>query len=307
MFSHSGARSAPVSSTRLALPWQPSAVLKRLQLFAANAVWWVLSIGIVVAVWEGAAALQLIDPLILPPPHLFIAEIQQQAQFLLPRIGVQRVGANFVALTAIMASLQRVLIGLLLAFIASLLIGSLAFYIDVFGKLMLPAVTLLAPIAPVAWIPFALVAFGIGDGAAIFVVFIGIVFTLTLGTVHHMTHVDQVYINSARVLGRQPTSGHVPCDSPRHSAQSLCHHAHELLRGLDGCPGGRDGGGEHGAGHHRHGRTSDDEYELDVSWHGDDRAGGLSPGCRLSCASDARPLVEEQRAAVSACLQPALG
>lgn len=201
MFSHSGARSAPVSSTRLALPWQPSAALKRLQLFAANAVWWVLSIGIVVAVWEGAAALQLIDPLILPPPHLFIAEIQQQAQFLLPRIGVQRVGANFVALTAIMASLQRVLIGLLLAFIASLLIGSFAFYIDVFGKLMLPAVTLLAPIAPVAWIPFALVAFGIGDGAAIFVVFIGIVFTLTLGTVHHMTHVDQVYINSARVLG----------------------------------------------------------------------------------------------------------
>jgi NitT/TauT family transport system permease protein len=66
---------------------------------------------------------------------------------------------------------------------------------------MLPAVTLLAPIAPVAWIPFALVAFGIGDGAAIFVVFIGIVFTLTLGTVHHMTHVHQVYIDSARVLG----------------------------------------------------------------------------------------------------------
>jgi NitT/TauT family transport system permease protein len=121
-------------------------------------VWWGLSLGIVAAVWEGAAGLQLIDPLVLPPPHLFIAEIQQQAQFLLPRIGVQRVGANFVALTAIIASLQRVLIGLLLAF-------------------------------------------GIGDGAAIFVVFIGIVFTLTLGTVNHSTHVDQVYINSARVLG----------------------------------------------------------------------------------------------------------
>jgi NitT/TauT family transport system permease protein len=178
-----------------------SAALKRLQLYAANTIWWVLSIGIVVAVWEGAAALQLIDSLIFPQPHLFIAEIQQQAQFLLPRIGVQRVGANFVALTAIIARLQRVLIGLLLAFIASLLIGSFAFYIGVFGKLMLPAVTLLAPIGPVAWIPFALVAFGIGDGAAIFVVFIGIVFTLTLGTVHHMTHVHQVYIDSVRALG----------------------------------------------------------------------------------------------------------
>jgi NitT/TauT family transport system permease protein len=66
---------------------------------------------------------------------------------------------------------------------------------------MLPAVTLLAPIAPVAWIPFALVAFGIGNGAAIFVVFTGIVFTLTLGTVHHLAHVDQVFIDTARVLG----------------------------------------------------------------------------------------------------------
>ena len=201
MFLHSGTHSAPLNSPRLVLPWRPQTTLKRLRGFVGKAVWWVLSIGIVAAVWEGAAALQLIDPLILPPPHLFIAEIQHQAQFLLPRIGVQRVGANFVALTAIIASLQRVLIGLLLAFIASLLIGSLAFYIDVFGKLILPAVTLLAPIAPVAWIPFALVAFGIGDGAAIFVVFIGIVFTLTLGTVHHMTHVHQVYIDSARVLG----------------------------------------------------------------------------------------------------------
>jgi NitT/TauT family transport system permease protein len=201
MFSHSGARSAAGDSPPVAVQWRPQAALKRLRLFAGDAVWWVLSIGIVAAIWEGAAGLRLIDPLLLPSPHLFIAEIQQQAQFLLPRIGVQRVGANFVALTAITASLQRVLIGLLLAFIASLLIGSLACYVDVFGKLMLPAVTLLAPIAPVAWIPFALVAFGIGDGAAIFVVFIGIVFTLTLGTVNHITHVDQVYINSARVLG----------------------------------------------------------------------------------------------------------
>src|SRR5215510_4262778 len=197
----SASRATTLDSPPVAFQWRPRATLQRLRWFASTAIWWVLSIGLVAALWEGAAALQLIDPLILPPPHLFIGEIQQQAQFLLPRIGVQRVGANFVALTAITASLQRVLTGLVLAFIASLLIGSLAFYVTVFGKLMLPAVTLLAPIAPVAWIPFALVEFGIGDGAAILVVFIGIVFTLTLGTVHHMTHVDQVYINSARVLG----------------------------------------------------------------------------------------------------------
>jgi len=184
-----------------ALRWKSPAGSKRLRRFAAQAMWWVLSLGLVVALWELVVALQLVDPIILPPPHLFIAEIQQQAQFLVPRVGVRRVGANFVALTAIVASLQRVVIGLALAFVSALVIGSLAFYIKLIGKLTLPTITLLAPIAPVAWIPFALVAFGIGDGAAIFVVFIGSIFTLTLGTVNHMRHVDQVYINTARVLG----------------------------------------------------------------------------------------------------------
>jgi ABC-type nitrate/sulfonate/bicarbonate transport system permease component len=188
MLSPSDVHVASGQLQRPAWHWKLPAGPKRLRLFAAQAMWWVLSIGLVVALWELIAALQLIDPMILPPPHLFIAEIQQQAQFLVPRVGVRRVGANFVALTAIVASLQRVVSGL-------------AFYIKPIGKLTLPTITLLAPIAPVAWIPFALVAFGIGDGAAIFVVFIGSIFTLTLGTVNHMRHVDQVYINTARVLG----------------------------------------------------------------------------------------------------------
>ena len=50
-------------------------------------VWWVLSIGLVVVAWEAAAALHLIDPVILPPPHEFIGEIRNQAQFLMPAVG----------------------------------------------------------------------------------------------------------------------------------------------------------------------------------------------------------------------------
>src|SRR5262245_16690665 len=153
MLSPSDVHVDAVQVQRHALPWKPPAGSKRLRRLAAQAMWWALSIGLVVALWELVAALQLIDPMILPPPHLFIAEIQQQAQFLVPRVGVRRVGANFVALTAIVASLQRVVIGLALAFVSALVVGSLAFYITTIGKLTLPTVTLLAPIAPVAWIP----------------------------------------------------------------------------------------------------------------------------------------------------------
>ena len=116
-------------------------------------------------------------------------------------VGTAAVGSNFIALTAIWASLYRVLTGLVLAFICAVTLGSLAFYFEIFGKLTLPTVTLLAPIASVAWIPLAIFAFGVGSGAAIFVVFVSVVFTLTLGTVNNMQQVDQLYIDTARVLG----------------------------------------------------------------------------------------------------------
>ncbi len=156
--------------------WGPTAVPNRLSQMAVSVMWWVLSLGIVVAIWELAVVLRLVNPVILPPPHLFLAEIRNQAQFLMPQV-------------------------LALAFVSAVTLGSLAFYFEIFGKLTLPTITLLAPIASVAWIPLAIVAFGVGDRAAIFVVFISVVFTLTLGTVNNMHNVDQVYINTARVLG----------------------------------------------------------------------------------------------------------
>jgi ABC-type nitrate/sulfonate/bicarbonate transport system permease component len=187
-------RSTPVG-------WTSTAATRRLSQWAVSIGWWALSLGIVVAMWELAVALRLVNPVILPPPHQFIAEIRNQAQFLMPQVGATAVGGNFAALTATWASLQRVLSGLALAFVSAVTLGSLAFYFEIFGKLTLPTITLLAPIASVAWIPLAIFAFGVGDRAAIFVVFISVVFTLTLGTVNNMHNVDQVYINTARVLG----------------------------------------------------------------------------------------------------------
>jgi NitT/TauT family transport system permease protein len=201
MISQGGARVEPVAAPHRMAWWSPQAVVKGLRQFAASAVWWVLSVGLVVALWELAAALDLINTVILPPPHSFIAEIQNQAQFLMPQVGVSQIGLHFAVLTAIWASLRRVLIGLVLAFLAALLTGSLAFYLKIFRNLTFPTITLLAPVAPAAWIPLAILAFGIGDSAAIFVVFVGVFFTLTLATLNNMNNVDQVYINTARVLG----------------------------------------------------------------------------------------------------------
>src|SRR5262249_38376071 len=135
-----------------------------MRLLAVRAGWWVLSVGTMVGLWELAAALDLINTVILPPPRVFIREIENQAQFLLPQIGVQRIGGNFVALTAIWASLLRIMSGLALAFIAAVLLGSLAFSLRVFHKLTYPVITLLAPIPPPASVPLPPLPLGLRRG-----------------------------------------------------------------------------------------------------------------------------------------------
>jgi ABC-type nitrate/sulfonate/bicarbonate transport system permease component len=192
--------STPVSAAP-ALRLAPRAPAPRFRRFAAEAVWWVLSVGIVVGSWEVAAALGIINTIILPPPHKFVTEIMDQSQFLMPQPGVSAIPLHFAVFGAIGASLRRVLAGLVLGAFAAVLTGSLAFYLRIFRNLTFPTITMLAPIAPAAWIPLAILAFGMGDGAAIFVVFVGIYFTLTLATLSNMSNVDQVYVDTARVLG----------------------------------------------------------------------------------------------------------
>lgn len=65
----------------------------------------------------------------------------------------------------------------------------------------MPLIRVLAPVAPVAWIPLALVLLGIGNQTAIFIVFMGVFFTLTIAVVRAIEVVPTNIINSAKTLG----------------------------------------------------------------------------------------------------------
>jgi NitT/TauT family transport system permease protein len=173
--------------------------------------WWLVSIGSAVVVWETIWLLGWIDPVIWPPPHMTLLEVRNQPNFLMPAIGVQRVGADFVALTAIVATLQRVSIGILVASTFALTFGCLAHSLGLVRNLFLPTITILASVAPIGWLPFALVLFGIGDVAATMVVLLGLVFVLTVAVVHALDTVSRQYVSTARMLGanRWQTAVHV--------------------------------------------------------------------------------------------------
>jgi NitT/TauT family transport system permease protein len=164
-------------------------------------IWWIVSIGMAVVAWEVAAATGLVDVRIMPPPHQILTLLSDDAVFTPPQVGAEVKPAPIAIAEAVLATVQRVFAGIALAFVVSLAIGSLAFYFRIFGNLTLPTIGLLSPVAPIAWVPLAIVALGVGDPAAILVVFLGLFFILTLAVVNTMRGVDQVYINTARVLG----------------------------------------------------------------------------------------------------------
>lgn len=64
-----------------------------------------------------------------------------------------------------------------------------------------PVIELFRPISPLAWIPLAILWFGIDEGGKIFVIFIGTFFPILLNTIAGVKNVDPVLIRAGRILG----------------------------------------------------------------------------------------------------------
>jgi NitT/TauT family transport system permease protein len=170
--------------------------------------WGLLSVGLFAGLWELLWYLGVADQRLLPPPHIFLGDFVGQAKNFNTakrwEIGVDPNSGPTPLMAVIITmalSTMRVLAGLAIAAIASLFMGGLIRYHSLFGKLVLPTVTLLAPVSPVAWLPVAIFLFGIGNGPAIFMVFIALFFTMTLATVTQIDSVNRNYIDVARTMG----------------------------------------------------------------------------------------------------------
>jgi NitT/TauT family transport system permease protein len=64
-----------------------------------------------------------------------------------------------------------------------------------------PLVQIFRPISPLAWIPIAILWFGVGDLAAIFLIFVGCFFPLLLTAMNAVHNIPADYINAGRNFG----------------------------------------------------------------------------------------------------------
>jgi NitT/TauT family transport system permease protein len=154
---------------------------------------------IIIAIWETAAANGWRGTVLFPPPSSFLS-YAIESDF---RVGF---GGDAMPIPiAIVISALRVLTGLAIGFAAAVATGILISTSGAIADMVMPLIRGLAPIAPIAWIPLGIVLFGIGNPTAIFVVFMGVYFILTISTVAAVNAVDQRLIKTARSFGASKT------------------------------------------------------------------------------------------------------
>lgn len=101
------------------------------------------------------------------------------------------------------ASLFRVTWGFLLAAGVGIPLGLVVGWSTRTFRALNPIVQGLRPISPIAWIPIAILWFGIGDAAGIFLIFLSAFFPITVGTMAAVRNISLVHQRSALNFGLQ--------------------------------------------------------------------------------------------------------
>lgn len=139
-----------------------------------------------VVLWQ-LAAIYVKDPLILPGPILVLRALLQSWTTILT--------------VDIPISLVHFAIGMVAGLLVGLPIGMAMGWFRTADEILDPIVEVIRPIPPLAWIPFAIVWFGLTNEAAGFIIFMGAVFPILINTYVGFRGLPKVYVESAMVLG----------------------------------------------------------------------------------------------------------
>jgi len=143
----------------------------------------VLALGIL---WE-AVAEYVGNRVLLPPPSLVLPAL------------FEIFGDKL--LSDILASLYHLASGFLLGAMTGFVLALLATTSRTVETLVDPLVEILRPISGIAWIPIAIMMFGIGEAVPIFLIFYVSIFPIFINTFAGIKAVDIRLVNAARVLG----------------------------------------------------------------------------------------------------------
>ncbi|RLB24552.1 MAG: ABC transporter permease [Deltaproteobacteria bacterium] len=97
-------------------------------------------------------------------------------------------------------SLYRVAYGFGIACLVGIPLGLIMGWSERIRALIGPLIELVRPIPPLAWIPIAILWFGIGIKSAAFIIFLGTFFPILLNTISGVVAINPIFLDAARSL-----------------------------------------------------------------------------------------------------------
>lgn len=155
-----------------------------------------------------SSSLQLLLPVSVVAAGLLIwdASVRLSGSELFPKPGevlrgLVELAEKGLLLKYAVASLFRVTWGFLLAVIVGVPSGLLLGWYGRAFHAFNPLIQMLRPISPIAWIPLAILWFGVTDAAPIFLIFLASVFPITVSAIAAVQNMQPVYLRAARNFG----------------------------------------------------------------------------------------------------------
>ena len=157
--------------------------------------------------WQGVCSAGWVNPQALPSP---LAVAVKWSEYLAPT-QPRAVDQSWLAwacsgelLQDARGSLTRVVLGFGLGFVLALPLGLLMGALPWLRALTNPLIQILRPIPPIAYIPLAILWFGLGNPPAVFLIALGAFFPILMNTIAGVAQVDSIYLRAARNLGASP-------------------------------------------------------------------------------------------------------
>jgi NitT/TauT family transport system permease protein len=153
--------------------------------------WPVLALATMLAIWHYSVSVS--GTKVFPSP----LEVERGIEELLRKSLLWAYAAD---------SLRRVAVGYGVACLTGVPLGLALGWYPAANQVVNPALQVLRPISPIAWIPVAIILFGVGDRAATFLIFLGSFFPIVLTCVSAVSNVPPVFRQAGRNFGLTPFS-----------------------------------------------------------------------------------------------------
>jgi len=147
---------------------------------------------LLILIWQGLSSIQIIPSYKLPSPIEILLGFKD-----LLFIGVPP--GNLLH-NHMLYSLYRVVLGYAIAALLAIPLGLLMGWSPGLLRMIRPLFELVRPIPPLAWIPIAILWFGIGIKSAAFIIFLGAFFPILLNTISGVLSIPPILVEAARTL-----------------------------------------------------------------------------------------------------------